>query len=83
MKRTAKEKPLEPIDGKFKHSVAKRRQWCVNNGHPLAFLNLSLSAKYGRDMWRCLCGMRETDPSSSTTKAVRRKGTGSTGKGKF
>lgn len=58
---------LRPIDGEFKHSTAARAKWCRENGHPQAFLNLSLSAKdkQSREHYQCLCGsVKSTLPES-------------------
>jgi hypothetical protein len=61
---------LRPVDGEFKLSDDVRVKWCRENGHPQAFLNLSLSAKdkQRREHFQCLCGsvksVREKDAAT-------------------
>ena len=70
----ANRKQLEPIDGKFVHDGSARERWCRENGHPLTFLNLSLSAKCGKEILRCLCGERETPTDNPITERKKGKG---------
>jgi hypothetical protein len=46
-----------PIDGRYRASDDEMRAACVRAGHPKSLLNLSVSAKCGREVWRCLCGV--------------------------
>lgn len=52
-------KSLRPIDGKFKSTAEERRKACVQNGHPLIFINCSKSRAGQFEVRQCLCGYRE------------------------
>ncbi len=50
---------FRPVDGEFKFSAAQRRSACVKAGHPMIYVNCSLS-RYGEfEVRRCLCGAKE------------------------
>jgi hypothetical protein len=57
---------LRPVDGQFVHPPSVRRKWCRENGHPLALLNITESAKTGQRVQQCICGKRKESNSANT-----------------
>ena len=55
---------MEPIDGRFVHSPEVRGVACEAAGHPLGYVNLSVSGKVGKEVRMCHCGYVNEAPAA-------------------
>lgn len=66
--------PMRPVDGEFVHSHEARARACASVGHPKMYLNLSVSAKVGKDVHQCHCGVENEAPTALREfRAAKRK----------
>ena len=65
-------RPLRPVDGEFRSSVDERNKACAAAGHPLDFINLSMS-RPGVEIKRCLCGEVDQSKPAKTRKRPKAK----------
>ena len=65
-------RPLRPVDGEFRSSVDERNKACAAAGHPLDFINLSMS-RPGVEIKRCLCGEVDQSKPAKTRKRPNAK----------
>ncbi len=79
MKRTALKRSTKPIArgmkplyGEFQSPIQERKKACAAAGHPLEFLNLSMS-RPGAEVKRCLCGEVDQSKPAKARKRPRTK----------
>jgi hypothetical protein len=66
-------KCLESLDGRYKLSEAERAKLCADAGHPMDYLNLSVSGKVGYEVSRCHCGVVDEAPAALKSLARARR----------
>ena len=70
---------MRPVDGQFVHSPEVRGAVCEAAGHPVDYVNVSVSAKVGREIRMCHCGEVDEVPAALREwKKKRRQETAST-----
>lgn len=65
---------VQPVDGRFVHSEEARARACADDGHRKDYLNLSVSAKVGKNVYQCHCGLEDEAPAAlKKLRAAKRK----------
>jgi len=75
-------KCIESLDGRFVHSPETRAAACASLGHPKQYINLSVSAKVGREIRQCHCGVANEAPEALKAYRKAKRAAASAARGK-